>query len=129
MTTEHFAAITIRSCKRLILLTAAAISAVTPGANAARAVVVASSDNSQITQAADGQMSDWRESRFVMGVNDETSDLIGLVRDNMFVKECYKWQVGKSILRGFTRILARFRRSAGQFGRHCAVARPCPATF
>ena len=47
VTTEHFAAITIRSCRRLILLTAAAISGVTPGASAARAGVVASSESSQ----------------------------------------------------------------------------------
>ena len=44
VTTEHFAAITIKSCTRLILLTAAAISGVTPGANAASAGVVASSE-------------------------------------------------------------------------------------
>jgi len=47
VTTEHFAAITIRSCKRLILLTAAAVSGVTPGASAASAGVVAASDKSQ----------------------------------------------------------------------------------
>jgi hypothetical protein len=47
VTTEHFAAITIRSCRRLILLTAAAISGVTPGASAVSAGVVASSESSQ----------------------------------------------------------------------------------
>jgi hypothetical protein len=47
VTTTHFAAITMRSCKRLILLTAAAISGVTPGANAESAAGVASSDNNQ----------------------------------------------------------------------------------
>ena len=47
VTTEHFAAITMRSCRRLILLTAAAISGVMPGASAARTGVVASSDSSQ----------------------------------------------------------------------------------
>ena len=47
VTTAHFAAITMRSCRRLILLTAAAISGVTPGASAVSASVVASSDSSQ----------------------------------------------------------------------------------
>ena len=63
VTTEHFAAITIRSCKRLILLTAAAISGVTPGASAASAGVVASSDKQPVAEAADGQMRDRREGR------------------------------------------------------------------
>jgi len=44
VTTEHFAAITIRSCKRLILATAAAISGVMPGTSAVRVAVVESSD-------------------------------------------------------------------------------------
>ena len=47
VTTEHFAAITIRSCRRLILLTAATISGVRPGASAVSAGVVASSERSQ----------------------------------------------------------------------------------
>ena len=47
VTTRHFAATTIRSCRRLSLLTAAAISGVMPGASALSASVVASSDNSQ----------------------------------------------------------------------------------
>ena len=47
VTTEHFAAITIRSCSRLILLTAAAISGVMPGASAASVSAVGASDSSQ----------------------------------------------------------------------------------
>ena len=58
VTTEHFAAITIRSCSRLILLTAAAISGVTPGASADSIGVVASSDEQPVAEAADGQMRD-----------------------------------------------------------------------
>ena len=47
VTTLHFAAMTIRSCSRLTLLTAAAISGVTPGARVDRTDVVVSSASSQ----------------------------------------------------------------------------------
>ncbi len=47
VTTLHFDAISIRSWRRQILLTAAAISGVRPGASAASVSVVASSDSSQ----------------------------------------------------------------------------------
>ena len=47
VTTLHLAAMTIRSCSRLILVTAATISGVRPGATAVSAAVVAASLSSQ----------------------------------------------------------------------------------
>ena len=47
VTTEHFAAITIRSLSPLILATAAAISGVMPGASAASFCAVGASERSQ----------------------------------------------------------------------------------
>jgi hypothetical protein len=47
VTTLHLAAITMRSCRRLILATAAVISGVSPAAKPATASGVAASDNSQ----------------------------------------------------------------------------------
>jgi len=51
VTTAHFAAITARSCSRLIFATAAAISGVMPGASADSAAVVAASERSQSRKA------------------------------------------------------------------------------
>ena len=83
VTTVHFAAMTMRSCSRLILLTAAAISGVTPGASAARTAVVASSAKQPVAKSADGQMRDRRKGRAVVRVDDQARHLVGLVGNDV----------------------------------------------
>src|SRR5262245_59375482 len=58
-------------------------------------------------------MSDWGESLAVMGVNDEASHLVGLVRNDMLAKECGEGQIGQSVL-GRHLFLARLSGNASQ---------------
>src|SRR5260370_15902278 len=58
-------------------------------------------------------MRDWGESLAVMGVDDEASDLVGLVRNDRLAKKCGEGQIGERILRRDL-FLAGLSRNAGQ---------------
>ena len=113
VTTAHFAAITIRSCSRLILLTAAAISGVTPGASATSSSALARVGQQPVAQAADGEMRDRGKGRRVVAVDDEPGHLVALVGDHVLGQERGERQVGERVLRGHA-LLARRRGDAGE---------------
>ena len=116
----------MRSCSRLILLTAAAISGVRPGASADSAARRGLVGQQPVAKAADGQMRDRREGRRVMAVDDEARDLVGLVGNDGLVEERRERQVGERILRGDA-LLAGLAPRCRPAGRRCAAARPWPA--
>jgi len=66
-----------------------------------------------IAKAADGEMRDRCKSPLVMGLDDETRHLVGLVRNDVFVQKCRQRQIGERIVRGDP-LLAALRRNAGQ---------------
>ncbi len=113
VTTLHFAAIAIRSCSRQSLLTAAAISGVTPGASAASTASGGLVGEKPVAKAADGQMRNGRKGRSVMAVDDEPGDLVAFVSDDGLVEERRERQVGERILRGDA-LLAGLRRDPGE---------------
>src|SRR5262249_22608658 len=75
-----------------------------------------------------GQRSDWGEGLAVVGVDDEACHLVGVVRNNMLVKECGEGQIGESIL-GSDLFLACLSRNAGQLvatARRRGLGEECP---
>ena len=99
VTTEHLAAIAIRSCKRHSLLTAAAISGVTPGASAERSGVGDLVGQQPVAESADRQMSDGSESVPVVAIDDQPCDLVGFIGNDCLIEKCLERQIGERVSR------------------------------
>ena len=128
VTTAHFAAITARSCSRLIFATAAAISGVMPGASADKTVRGRRVGQQPVAEGPDREMRDGRERGLVVGVDDEARDLVGLVgnrpaRTGMWRAAGRRGRIGR---RRAPRPIPPRRRRAR---RRCAAASPWRAAF
>ena len=100
VTTRILAAARIRSCTRISLLTAAAISGVSPGASAASRSGVASSESSQSRSSPTVKPVDRRKGLRVVRVRDQPGDFVLLVGNDLFGKEVRQRQVGEGKLGG-----------------------------
>ncbi len=100
VTTRRFLATSIRSALRQILLTAAAISGVSPGASAARTSPSRFVRQEVVAQAAHGEVGDGGEGGGVVRVEDQAGDLVGLVGHHGLVEERAQRQVGERQARG-----------------------------
>src|SRR5262249_57895482 len=99
VTTEHFAAITIRSLSPLILATAAAISGVMPPASAASFCARRRVGEEPVAQSADGEMRDRADRGAVVAVDDEARDLVGFVGNDGLLEDARERHVGERGLR------------------------------
>ena len=100
------------------LLTAAAISGVSPGASAASRSPVASSESSQLRNSPTVKRADGREGRCVVRVDDQPRDLVGLVGDDLLGEKMRERQIGECELGGDA-LLGGLRGDAGE---HVAAA-------
>ena len=118
VTTRIFLAAAIRSCTRISLLTAAAISGVRPGASEAmplRRRVVA---QQPVAQLAHRQRPHRREGLGVVRVHNQPRHFVGLVRHYLLIAKVLERQVGQRALRRHALFRARGRHA----GQHIAAA-------
>ncbi len=66
-----------------------------------------------VAEFADGEVGDGGEGGWLVRVEDEAGDLVGLVRDDRFVEEVFEGQVGEGELGGDAFLAAR-RGDAGE---------------
>ena len=93
VTTRHFAATAIRSCRRISLLTAAAISGVRPGRSAAS--VSRFGGEQEFAELTHGERSYRRESDCVVAVDDQSGDLVGFIWNDRFGEDRRQRHVGQ----------------------------------
>ena len=113
VTTRIFCAAAIRSCTRISLLTAAAISGVSPGARAAMPLGVASSESSQSRSSPTVKRAHRRKGLGVVRVDDQPRDFVGFIGHDLLVEKMRERQVGQRKLRGYA-LLGRVRGDAGE---------------
>ena len=87
VTTRILRAAAIRSCTRMSLLTAAAISGVSPGASAAMRSGVASSESSQSRSSPTVRRTHGREGLGVVRIDDQPRDLVRFVRHHLLIRK------------------------------------------
>ena len=111
VTTEHFAAITIRSLRPLILATRhlRRDAGREPGELFRRRRV----GEEPVAQSADGEVGDGGERSAVVAVDDEARDLVGLVGNDGLLEDAREQHVGERVLRRHP-LFARRRRDAGE---------------
>ena len=97
VTTRHFAATATRSCRRISLLTAAAISGVRPGRSAVSASGSAASRNSRNSPTVSDATG--AKAAAIMAVDDQPRDLVRFVGDDRLGKDRRQRQIGQRHLR------------------------------
>ncbi len=126
VTTRHLLAARIRSWLRMILLTAAAISGVTPGAIWDSTALVAASLSRNSRKSPTVIEAIGANGRRIVAVDDQPGHLVGLVRNQGLVEEQAQRLVGQQHARGH-RLLGAAGGDAGQHVAGGAAARPWPS--